>query len=79
MAAPKQVCASCAGWMALLLSEEKTDSFVAVHNATLQLLKVELSTCHVSHVRTHGALCACPTSAGGLQPGVVTSGCITVP
>ena len=32
--------ASCAGWMALLLNEEKTDSFVAVHNATLQLLKV---------------------------------------
>ena len=32
--------ASRAGWMALLLNEEKTDSFVAVHNAILQLLKV---------------------------------------
>ena len=43
---------SDAGWMALLLNEEKTDSFVAVHNATLQLLKV------ADALDLHGRVCA---------------------
>ncbi len=32
-----------AGWLALMISEESVDTFVAVHNAMLQVLKVRSS------------------------------------
>lgn len=35
-----ELCTSGAGWLQRMLAGEKVDSFVAIHNAILQLLKV---------------------------------------
>lgn len=34
-----------AGWLGLMIAEEKVEDFAAIHNAMLQLLKVRVTCC----------------------------------